>query len=309
MLKYLIILLDKTSVSYCYADNPHSDKELMPLPMLKETVLWAMKENLMIQFVYPDYELPDEYLAVIDSIDHTDICPGDKGDVCVYDSLDNISEQNISGKNVVVRLPLRNLLNSKDKILEVMTRTAYLSVVITDKDNCKSGEFNKYKEFLSSLADETERLYVADHRPQLNILTDRMFQTGMNNCNAGWESLTIAPNGKIYICPSFYFQDETDCEGDFTDGVTVKNPQLYNISHAPICRNCDAWQCHRCVWLNRKQTLEVNTPGHEQCVMAHIERNASRVLLENVRRHGSFLPHIIISEIDYLDPFDKIINQ
>ena len=53
-------------------------------------------------------------------------------------------------------------------------------------------------------------------------------------------------------------------------------------------------------------TLEVNTPSHEQCVLAHMERNASRELLQNIRKHGTFLPEQKeIKEIDYLDPFDK----
>lgn len=51
-------------------------------------------------------------------------------------------------------------------------------------------------------------------------------------------------------------------------------------------------------------TYEVNTPSHEQCVMAHIERNASRLLLRQIQEKGSFLPDKEIEEIDYLDPFD-----
>lgn len=71
------------------------------------------------------------------------------------------------------------------------------------------------------------------------------------------------------------------------------------------CVNCDAYQCKRCIWLNRKTTCEVNTPSHEQCVVAHLERNASRVLLNNIRKHESFLPEKEeIKEIDYLDPFE-----
>jgi len=51
--------------------------------------------------------------------------------------------------------------------------------------------------------------------------------------------------------------------------------------------------------------LEVNTPSHEQCVVAHLERNASQNLLTSIRKHGVFLPEMQIKEIDYLDPFDK----
>lgn len=56
--------------------------------------------------------------------------------------------------------------------------------------------------------------------------------------------------------------------------------------------------------LNRKTTLEVNTPSHEQCVVAHLERNASRRLLTDIRQVGAFLQGKEISIIDYLDPFE-----
>ena len=86
--------------------------------------------------------------------------------------------------------------------------------------------------------------------------------------------------------------------------MDVKNPQLYKLSHAPICRNCDAYQCKRCVWLNRRTTYDINTPSHEQCVVSHLERNESRELLTNIRKNGIFLPGKEIKEINYLDPFD-----
>lgn len=55
-------------------------------------------------------------------------------------------------------------------------------------------------------------------------------------------------------------------------------------------------------------TYEVNTPSHEQCVISHLERNASRLLLSNIRKHGTFLPNKEIKEIKYLDPFEAYSN-
>lgn len=86
------------------------------------------------------------------------------------------------------------------------------------------------------------------------------------------------------------------------------NPQLYKLSYAPLCRQCDAYQCRRCIWLNRKMTFEVNTPSHEQCVVAHLERNTSRELLYSVRKYGDFLSGIDIDEISYTDPIENVIN-
>lgn len=127
----------------------------------------------------------------------------------------------------------------------------------------------------------------------------------MNNCGAGDTSVTLAPDGKFYVCPAFYLSADGYAIGDMVNGLEIKNSQLYRLDHAPLCRRCDAWQCKRCIWLNRKTTLEVNTPSHEQCVVAHLERNASRKLLIDIRKHGKFMSGSEdIKEIDYLDPFD-----
>jgi CXXX repeat peptide maturase len=179
-----------------------------------------------------------------------------------------------------------------------------LNIVITDVETFTEEDFEKYKQILHTLSEHIEKAYVAGKSPQFNILTDRMMLEKMNNCGAGISNITLAPNGKFYICPAFYYENEEDCVGNLENGLDIKNPQLYKLDYAPICRHCDAYQCKRCIWLNRKTTLEVNTPSHEQCVVAHLERNASRELLENIRKHGSFMPQIEIKEIDYLDPFD-----
>ena len=100
-------------------------------------------------------------------------------------------------------------------------------------------------------------------------------------------------------CQGENYDAAADSIGDLEHGLDIKNKQLYQLDHAPICRHCDAWQCKRCIWLNRKMTLEVNTPSHEQCVLAHLERNASRELLQNIRKYGTFLPEQEeIKEID-----------
>lgn len=70
MIQYIVILLDDTSVSFCHYPNKKQERRLMPLDTLKASILYAMKENLNVQFVYPDYPLPAEYEAAIECIDH-----------------------------------------------------------------------------------------------------------------------------------------------------------------------------------------------------------------------------------------------
>ena len=214
---------------------------------------------------------------------------------------------------LVLRTGKAELFERYGELKTVLEQTPRLNVVITDLETFTDADFGKYKAVLSELSAAVEQLYADGKSPQLNLLTDRMMLREMNNCGAGDTTLTLAPNGKFYVCPAFYYDDEADSVGDVNapdfrsaEDLDIRNRQLYKLDHAPICRHCDAWQCKRCVWLNRKTTLEVNTPSHEQCVVAHLERNASRELLQRIRKHGTFLPEQEeIKELDYLDPFDR----
>jgi CXXX repeat peptide maturase len=138
----------------------------------------------------------------------------------------------------------------------------------------------------------------------------------MHNCEAGIGNITVAPNGKFYLCPAFYYDEKTGVSnkmnhktkdasrsvGDLENGLCIPNKQLLELDHAPLCRNCDAYHCNRCIWLNQKLTWDNNTPSHQQCVIAHLERNAARDISAKLSEAGYSLPEI--KEINYIDPFD-----
>lgn len=44
----------------------------------------------------------------------------------------------------------------------------------------------------------------------------------MNNCNAGWESVTLAPDAKFYVCPAFYLGNDGYAIGDLQKGLDIK---------------------------------------------------------------------------------------
>ncbi len=310
MIQYLVILLDNTSVSFCHYNNANNKHRLMPLDTLKAGIRYAMKENLSIQFVYPNYSLPGEYEETIDSVDHVKIKPfvcADGADVVIFDNVETLVGAADLSKGVAytLRTDKLSLFAGMEKLLPLLYKVERLNIVITDIELFSDDDFDSYKSVLDVLAKEIEKAYVEGKTVQLNLLTDRMMLDKMNNCGAGDSCVTLAPDGKFYLCPAFYLSDDGFAIGDIALGLDIKNPQLYRLDHAPLCRNCDAYQCKRCIWFNRKTTLEANTPSHEQCVVAHLERNASRNLLQAIRKHGTFLPDKEnISEIDYLDPLD-----
>ena len=303
-MQYLVILLDDTSVSYCHCDNPHKERRLISLDDLRAGILYAMKQNLMIQFVYPDYELPQEYLDLIDTIDHHDIRGWYAGeapaDVTVFDKSVFAGETPVGQGVAVLRLTKAELFENVEAIGKILPKVQRLNIVVTDIETITDEELKSYAAVLEGLASVLKDEYLAGRMPQLNLLTDRMMLDRPNHCNAGVENITLAPNGKYYLCPAFYYSNPDDS----IDPQDIKNRQLLRLDHAPLCRHCDAYHCRRCIWLNRKTTLEVNTPSHEQCIVAHTEREASRRLLAAIREQAVFMPEVEIKELNYNDPFE-----
>lgn len=309
MIQYLVILLDDTSTSYCHYTNEKEECRLIKIEDLKAGILFAMKENLMIQLVYPFYELPLEYKDLIDTISCCKIQPiayaDDDVDIVIFDEWNIFNEYTFHSEIAYIfRTNKDDFFNKYDILLKAFDKITRLNIVITDVDTFNEKDFDEYKLVLKKLTDGVSVEYQKGKSPQLNLLTDRMVLDEMNNCNAGWKNITLAPDGKFYVCPAFYQSEESYCIGTLSEGLNIKNPQLYKLNYAPLCSCCDAYQCKRCIWLNRKTTMEVNIPSHEQCVSAHLERNASRNLLSAIRALGTFLPDKDIKEINYLDPFD-----
>ena len=325
MLQYLVILLDDTSVAYCHADNPLKERNLMPIETLKKGILFGMKQNLMIQYVFPDYGLPKAYAEVLESIDNVKIYPvGCKPVTGIDDGNDSDVEvattvpEKVEAKNLVLRLSFSEMLKQKDEIAKLFASGARINLCITDVEQFTDEQIESYKQVLEEWSTAVLDLYKHGLSPQCNLLTDRMMLDKMHNCDAGVSNVTLAPNGKFYLCPAFYYDERMQVfnqlnhhqpssdrsVGDLEKGLDIPNPQLLKLDHAPLCRNCDAYQCRRCLWLNRRLTWDLNTPSRQQCVMAHIERNASRNLLNDIRKVGEFMPQIDIKEINYLDPFE-----
>lgn len=315
MLKYLIIQLCDSTPSFCHYSVAAAAPRLIPLDTLRRALRWAMTENLSVQLVYPDRELPAGYKAAIDTVDHADIVGSTCADAALLagaavvafgDWAAAAAYPAKSGQAYVVRTTLAALCNNLATLAALLTKADRVNVVIVDVEQLADSDLDRYRQLLDSLVAPVKAEYAAGHAVQLNLLTDRMQLTAMNNCNAGWESLALAPDGRFYPCPGFYHGDGAEAVGDIDSGPAIPNQQLYRLDHAPICRRCDAWQCRRCAWLNQRTTLEVNTPSRQQCVLAHHERNASRSLLAAIRQIGEFLPDAEIPEVDYLDPFDKL---
>lgn len=311
MMKYLVILLSDQSTSFCYYNSSDNIEEnrLIPLEILRNAIKYAFMEDLFIQFVLPPFSLPKEYEEIIASTKGSIIAPHStsyNADVIVIDGFSELNNIEIlKDVSYVLRSDKKDFFEQYKEITRRIVEFSRLNIVLTDIESFIDDDFNLYKQILDEFTCSVKDIILSGKTIQLNILTDRLVKNEMNNCNAGSKTITLAPNGQFYICPAFYYAKEQSV-GDLEKGLSIRNSQLYKLEYAPLCRECDAYQCKRCVYLNKKLTREVNTPSKEQCVVSHIERSASRFLLLSIREHIIYMPKTEIKEITYLDPFDNI---
>ena len=314
MMKYLVILLSDQSTSFCYYNSSDTIEEnkLIPLETLRNAIKYAFMEDLFIQFVLPSFSLPKEYEDIITSIKASIIAPHSttyKADVMVVDGfLEFNNIEILKDVSYVLRTSKKDFFEHYKEIIRRIIELSRLNIVLTDIEDFTDDDFNLYKQILDEFACCVKDIILSGETIQLNILTDRLVESEMNNCNAGCKTVTLAPDGQFYICPAFYYA-KAQPVGSLGDGLMIRNSHLYKLEYAPLCRECDAYQCKRCVYLNKRLTREVNTPSKEQCVVSHIERNASRFLLLAIREHIIYMPKTEIKEISYLDPFDNIKNK
>lgn len=309
MLKYLVILLDDTSTSYCHYDVEDREKNLIPLNVLKEGVLFAMKNNLKIQYILPNYTLPQNYVETMESMFNDKIGPIGQElplSAIVINSLQSININMMdSSIQYVIRSTISDFFENYGILKELFTLGINANIVFVDIMSFTEDKIETYRTVLAELVKSVESSIFKGMNINTNLITDRIALDNMNNCGAGDTSITLAPNGKFYPCPAFYYDDnQYYIIGDIENGLDIKNKTLYKLEYAPLCKRCDAFQCKRCVWLNKKLTYEINTPSRQQCVMSHLEREAGATLLDRFHKHNILL-NKTIEKIDYIDPFDN----
>lgn len=264
MLKYLTILLDDTSISYCHYENIKEDFKLISLADLKAGIMFAIKENLIIQIVLPNYELPPEYKEVINSVEHISIISSlcedgslhAEADIVVFD--DWIGLDLYSFKEGVIYMIRTSKYDFFERYLFLqrpLSMAARMNVILTDIKTFNKNDIEKYEKILAALSEKIEKLCLKGKSPQLNLLTNRIRLKDMNNCDKDMGNITLAPNGKLYVCPAFYLVDDIETKfsiGDLKYGFDLEISQQYKFCSTPPCQNCNTYQHINCAWLNNK---------------------------------------------------------
>lgn len=314
----LYFLLDDNFVTFCHYNNydkSTNTNNYMTLETIENGLKYSRQNFMSPVFIHGDKrylntnfsKIFDEYSIqhivpiylrseavylqnVLYVIDHSTIklC-NEKLDNCIY----NIYQYNIE-----------ELSNDIVYLLDYADR---INVNVLDVDS----NFNE-KIYLDQLL-EIKKYLVDLYMKQgivkeINILTDILLGKEWSNCKAGERSFTYAPNGKFYVCPGFYFEDnETASNIIVKEFLKSRTSKLYRREFHPICQECDAKQCRICVYHNQKATGEVNVSPSYLCRKSHIERTVSLELGKDLLQAGYDLD-LEFGYLDYKDPIFQVLN-
>lgn len=311
MMTHLLVLLDKSAPSFCYYQHSCQVPELMPIHILADTIHYAQTNHLLVTFLLGKQPLPTEYEELLNTIEHVKVVPLSlegiyKEAIVVLEGGYLQADRELADdpqRQVIFRVPREQIACVAESIRSFSGKCGRLNLYLVDMEHYTENDIRDYNSQLKQAVELVVTEYKLGHAMEVNVLSDRILLQEMNNCNAGVVHCTVAPDGQLYICPGFYYDDSERCAvGSITSGLDIKNGQLLTLEHAPICSRCDAYHCKRCIYLNKKITLEWNTPSRQQCVLAHLERNAAKTVQEELRDLNPFSVQPPIPAIGYLDP-------
>ncbi len=139
-----------------------------------------------------------------------------------------------------------------------------VNIIKQDLLDWNDTDFSLYQEIL----DRVDREIRSHDTMRLNVMPHLEER---NNCTAGTFEFALAPNGRFYICPAYYFEDSEDYVGDLQTGIRVVESELFSIEKAKKCLKCRVNHCQRCSFLNKKATHMVNVPAENQCKAGEME--------------------------------------
>jgi len=314
--KHLYFITADDCVEHCEYRSKDNSSSIMSEEVIKKAFEFCEREFFVPVILYSKNK---DNLVSMDrhttlrryDIVSSDNCPAvTRNTITVFSSKNFDSSYNSDGstfQNCVLNMFNEDLDKLGMFVRKLLKRFERVNINVTELE---SSSINIYKEELMKIASSLVDYYKQNDKKSVNLLTDRLYLDEMNNCDFGVHNFAVAPNGKLYICPASYFDNSDNDIGSIEEGISVKNAHLLKLEYAPICNQCEAYQCNRCVCSNKKVTNEYNSPSSLQCMKSHIERNVSMKLYNLLKQEGANVEEFIeLKELSYSQPIEIILGR
>ena len=306
--KYLQLITSDYITPHCSYRNWRNTNEVMSSETIKQSLNFAQKNGYIPVLLGENQNTKnikiEPEVFVIKNGDLIQV--NAENEIPVFDNKIDYTSDTISNNSILL-LNKENISNLSQLSKKLLEKTSRINLRLENIETWTKADLKLYEDQLDILSNRVLESYKNINPIEINVLTDIMTLDSLEDCGAGTTSFSVAPNGKIYFCPAFYFDNPQNFIGSLDEGLNIKNTYLLNANNAPICSGCDAFHCNRCKFLNKKTTNEINTPSQMQCIISHTERNKARILQIQLAEVGLECKNTI-TEIDYLDPLEKKIR-
>ena len=144
---------------------------------------------------------------------------------------------------------------------------------------------------------------------RIDRLTDRFRLEVPNECGAGVTKLAVASTGRLYTCPAAMVGSEPPC-GHVLDHLELPNRHLLTRRYSVPCGKCGALHCSRCIYLNKRATLEFCVPPRNVCRLAHVELEVQAWFAQEAIRRNLWNESYNVPEPPVVyDPFEILYTE
>lgn len=307
--KHLYFILADDAVEQCNYSNKNNDV-FMNAEILNKGLDFATRNFYRPVLLHSNKKYTVDYNKITKYKEKIDIYPIEKESEIdnrvsypVYNS-ENIDI--ISNKTTCVLNVEENQLNTLDEMVDTLLKR-FQRININLKISNNKLDLELYKKKLEIISNVLFKYYEDGILKEINKITDILMLDEMENCNFGIDNYALAPNGKVYICPAFYYDNADNYICSIGEEIKIDNKELLTIGKSKFCSECNIYSCNRCVFDNKKRTREYSVPGSVQCTLSSVEYNVSYEFVNKLKENKIQTPNFrALKENEYNDIIEKI---
>lgn len=316
--RFLYIMLSDSSIDYCTKMKQKRSGHILSFESFKRGLRFARENAYMPIILYADEELDIKFEKELENYEFLRIKqvslsqPGDNNNsIIVLDKKDiDGLESDIKFKQVILHIRKTDIQILESLCAKLFEHARKINVVISGWEEMTEDDNGNYQQALEKISKTIVEYAKNNKIAQINVLSDIMITDSKMNCGAGDTSILLAPDGRLYPCPSFYHSKKYKSIGNLDAGIT-EDISIYKLRDAPVCSRCDIYNCRMCVYNNIEGTHEYKIPTLEQCRIRNTEKSVSVKLQKQLIIINSKTPfrRNMLKEHEYPEVLDLMLHE
>lgn len=276
--RYLAIYLADNATPHCRYSNKSTTgtSNKMSKRIIEEALNFAKKNSFTPIFIGLP---PKEYRQYASIVSPDEVHPEFKS-ILIHDGAVRQSKGAAISILHVYKSTLKNL-SENVKLLFEQNRAHRVNIILKDIETFDAAALKIYK---SQLEDIAKYILEALSSLQVNVLNGLSKEIdSVNGSGCGVRTFAVMPNGRLYACPGFYFEDENKSIGDLDNGLTFNYGDEFEIGFSKDCVSCSNCHCDHCIYLNKRTTNEYSISPDILCQVSDIERQIGIKLVSSLK--------------------------